>query len=265
MSLSRVRGSLKIYFFVFYDVVTCEHGEDGMGGLVRTEYACTHINIYIYMQYIHIHIHTMVCVCVCVCLCVYTHTHTHMHTQTAFWWTGATWTGATFKPCFHSLHNRIHKFPCDTDPPPAPFTVAYRISKLHVILIPHPLLSFLPFLPSPSLSPLSYPSPSLFSLSRCILLILLLLLLLNDDDDDYNNNNNNNHPSPCIPAGTQGLEYLVWYLSSYPASCMSATEPTRTSTVNTGICARAPEKCHLRYFRMCLGYWLFRISGKSQS
>jgi hypothetical protein len=24
MSLSRVRGSLKIYFFVFYDVVTCE-------------------------------------------------------------------------------------------------------------------------------------------------------------------------------------------------------------------------------------------------
>ena len=149
------------------------------------------------------------CLCLCVFVCVYTHAYTHAH-KNSFLMNRGDMNRGDIQALLSQFAYRIHKFPCDTDPPSAPFTVAYRISKLHVILTPHPLLSFLPFLPSPSLSPLSYPSPSLFSLSRCILLLLLLLLLLNDDDDDDdNNNNNNNHPSPCIPAGTQGLEYLV--------------------------------------------------------
>ena len=115
----------------------------------------------------------MVCVCVCVFVCVYTHAYTHAHTN-SFLMNRGDMNRGDIQALLSLFAYRIHKFPCDTDPPPAPFTVAYRISKLHVILTPHPLLSLLPFLPSPSLSPLSYPSPSLFSLSRCILLLLLL-------------------------------------------------------------------------------------------
>ena len=58
-------------------------GKDRMGGLVRTQDACTYIRIYI-----HAYICVCMCVCVYVCVCVctlslsLTHTHTHTHTHT---------------------------------------------------------------------------------------------------------------------------------------------------------------------------------------
>ena len=50
-------------------IIKCLLREDGMGGLVRTLYACiqTYIHIYIY-------IHTKMN---CVCVCVYTYTYIH--------------------------------------------------------------------------------------------------------------------------------------------------------------------------------------------
>ncbi len=120
MSLSRVRGSLKIYFFVFYDVVTCEHGEDGMGGLVRTEYACTHINIYICNIYIYIYTQWCVFVFVCVCVCIHTSIHACTHKQ------------LSDEQGRHEQgrHSSLAFTVCIT---------AY--TNFHVILIPHPLLS----------------------------------------------------------------------------------------------------------------------------